>query len=58
MTKLSRAEFPTVADLDPALDLLEDHGYVRALPVAKTGGRGRPPSPRYLTHPQLSGPTT
>lgn len=57
MTKLSRTEFPTVADLDPALNLLEDHGYVRAQPVTKTGGRGRPPSPRYFIHPQLSEPT-
>lgn len=53
MVKLSRSEFPTVADLDPALDLLEDHGYVRCQPVHRTGGRGRPPSPRYLIHPHL-----
>lgn len=57
MVKLSRSEFPTVADLDPALDLLEDHGYVRFQPAQRTGGRGRPPSPRYLIHPQLSEPT-
>ncbi|WP_093801127.1 YfjI family protein [Streptomyces sp. Wb2n-11] len=56
MTKLSRAEFPTVADLDPALNLLEEHGYIRAQPVLRSGGRGRPPSPRYLVHPQLSEP--
>ncbi|MEN8650374.1 YfjI family protein [Streptomyces sp. 21So2-11] len=56
MTKLSRSEFPTVADLDPALNLLEDHGYIRAQPVHRAGGRGRPPSPRYLIHPQLSEP--
>lgn len=57
MTKLSRSEFPTVADLDPALNLLEDHGYIRVQPVHRSGGRGRPPSPRYLIHPQLSEPT-
>ncbi|WP_107357945.1 YfjI family protein [Streptomyces agglomeratus] len=56
MVKLSRSEFPTVADLDPALNLLEDHGYVRCQPAVRTGGRGRPPSPRYLIHPQLSDP--
>lgn len=56
MVKLSRAEFPTAADLDPALGLLEDHGYLRALPVLRTGGRGRPPSPRYLVHPHLAHP--
>ncbi|MFF1476273.1 YfjI family protein [Streptomyces sp. NPDC058301] len=57
MVKLSRSEFPTVADLDPALNLLEDHGYIRCQPAMRTGGRGRPPSPRYLIHPQLSDPT-
>ncbi|MEC4014942.1 YfjI family protein [Streptomyces sp. H27-D2] len=56
MVKLSRSEFPTVADLDPALDLLEDHGYLRLQPVQRTAGRGRPPSPRCLIHPQLSAP--
>ncbi|MEU5545015.1 YfjI family protein [Streptomyces sioyaensis] len=57
MLKVSRSEFPTADALDPALGLLEDHGYVRALPVQRSGGRGRPPSPRYLTHPRLSTPT-
>ncbi|MEU8994087.1 YfjI family protein [Streptomyces caniferus] len=56
MLKVSRSEFPTADALDPALGLLEDHGYVRALSVQRTGGRGRPPSPRYLTHPRLSTP--
>jgi hypothetical protein len=37
--------------------LLEDHGYVRAQTVHRTGGRGRPPSPRYLVHPRLTNPT-
>ncbi|MFJ6388937.1 YfjI family protein [Streptomyces sp. NPDC091972] len=58
MVKLSRSEFPTAADLDPTLNLLEDHGYVRAQPIVRTGGRGRPPSPRYLVHPRLTDPTT
>ncbi|MFD9861250.1 YfjI family protein [Streptomyces alboflavus] len=57
MVKLSRSEFPTAADLDPVLALLEDHGYVRAQPVHRTGGRGRPPSPRYAIHPRLTDPT-
>jgi hypothetical protein len=56
MVKLSRAEFPTAADLDPALSLLEDHGYLRPLPVVRTGTRGRPPSPRLLVHPHLTDP--
>ncbi|MEU8133780.1 YfjI family protein [Streptodolium elevatio] len=55
-TGLSRAEFPTTADLDPALALLEDHGWVRAGPGPERRGRGRPPSPRYETHPSLHSP--
>ncbi|WP_435133031.1 DUF3987 domain-containing protein [Actinacidiphila sp. bgisy144] len=54
--KVSRSEFPTVAELDSALNLLEDRGYIRALPVLRTGTRGRPPSPRYLIHPDVSTP--
>ncbi|MFI6765628.1 YfjI family protein [Streptomyces sp. NPDC050355] len=56
MLKVSRSEFPTADALDPALGLLEDHGFIRALPVQRTGGRGRPPSPRYLAHPRLTTP--
>ncbi|WP_406273676.1 YfjI family protein [Streptomyces sp. NBC_00191] len=57
MVKLSRSEFRTATELAPALDLLEEHGYVRSQPVHRTGGRGRPPSPRYLIHPRLTTPT-
>ncbi|WP_327656030.1 YfjI family protein [Streptomyces sp. NBC_00483] len=57
MVKLSRSEFPTANDLDPVLALLEEHGYVRAQPIHRTGGRGRPPSPRYAVHPRLTDPT-
>lgn len=57
MVKLSRSEFRTANDLDPVLALLEDHGYVRAQAVHRTGGRGRPPSPRHLVHPRLTNPT-
>lgn len=51
--KLSRSEFPTVADLEPAIALLEEHGYLRTHTPPRTGKRGRPPAPRYLIHPQL-----
>jgi replicative DNA helicase len=51
--KLSRSEFPTVADLEPAAALLEEHGYLRSETPPRTGKRGRPPAPRYLVHPQL-----
>ncbi|MFB7617168.1 DUF3987 domain-containing protein [Kitasatospora sp. NPDC056181] len=55
-TKLSRGDFPTAADLDPALVLLEEHGFIRleAAPP-RPRGRGRKPSPRYEIHPALSG---
>ncbi|MEU7163859.1 DUF3987 domain-containing protein [Streptomyces morookaense] len=51
--KLSRSEFPTVADLEPAVALLEEHGYLRSRTPSRTGKRGRPPAPRYLIHPQV-----
>lgn len=52
---LPRAEFPAITDLDPALTLLEEHGWVRQQPVPpRTGRGGRPRSPRYETHPRLT----
>ncbi|GAA2918226.1 MULTISPECIES: YfjI family protein [Streptomyces] len=50
---LSRSEVPTVADLEPAIALLEDHGYLRSYQPERTGKRGRPPAPRLLVHPHL-----
>ncbi len=52
-TVLSRSEVPTVADLEPALALLEDHGYLRSYQPERTGKRGRPPAPRLQAHPSL-----
>ncbi|WP_435818798.1 DUF3987 domain-containing protein [Kitasatospora cineracea] len=55
-TKLSRSDFPTAADLDPVLSLLEEHGYVRQEATGpRPRTRGRKPSPRYEIHPALSG---
>ena len=51
---LPRGDFPAMADLDPALDLLEDHGWVRQRPQPLRRGGGRPRSPRYDTHPRLT----
>ncbi|MFI5805646.1 YfjI family protein [Streptomyces sp. NPDC051561] len=56
-SKLSRSEFPNVADLEPAATLLEEHGYLRTYQPERTGGRGRPPAPRYRAHPSLRAPT-
>ncbi|MFC8020533.1 YfjI family protein [[Kitasatospora] papulosa] len=54
---LSRGDFPAMADLDPALVLLEDHGWIRQQPVPpRTGRGGRPPSPRFDTHPGITPP--
>ncbi|WP_328888350.1 YfjI family protein [Streptomyces sp. NBC_00316] len=52
-TKLSRSEFPNVADLEPATTLLEEHGYLRSYQPERSGARGRPPAPRYRVHPVL-----
>ncbi|SNY58216.1 YfjI family protein [Paractinoplanes atraurantiacus] len=51
------AQIKTVADLDPALAVLEAHGYLRQLdpPAPKRAG-GRPPSPSYLVHPEVHRP--
>jgi replicative DNA helicase len=46
--------FPKATDLDPALRLLEEHGWLRRLdpePSRDPQGRGRPPSPRFLVNP-------
>lgn len=52
---LPRADFPAIGALDPALALLEDHGWLRQQPQPNRARRGgRPPSPRYDTHPRLS----
>ncbi|MFI9028827.1 YfjI family protein [Streptomyces sp. NPDC053560] len=55
--KLSRSEFPTVDDLEPAAALLEEHGYLRMYTPERTGNRGRPPAPRFHLHPTLRQPT-
>ncbi|WP_062209519.1 YfjI family protein [Streptomyces sp. NBRC 109706] len=55
--QLPRSEFPAMADLDPALNLLEEHGWIRRQPQPPRTGRGRPPSPRYDTHPRYTHPS-
>ena len=52
-TNQPRTRFPKMADLEPALALLEQHGYIRRLPTPPTAGRGRPPAPVYETYPNL-----
>ncbi|MEU6720193.1 DUF3987 domain-containing protein [Nonomuraea sp. NPDC046802] len=47
--------FKTLASLEPALRLLEAHGWLRRLPVPTPGARGgRPAAPAYELHPQVT----
>jgi replicative DNA helicase len=49
-----RSRFPKATDLEPALRLLEEHGYLRRVdpePSRDPHGRGRPASPRFLVNP-------
>jgi replicative DNA helicase len=49
-----RGRFPKATDLEPALRLLEEHGYLRRVdpePSRDPHGRGRPASPRFLVNP-------
>jgi hypothetical protein len=47
-----RGRFPKATSLDPALALLEEHGYLRRVDADSSGPKGgRPPSPRFLVNP-------
>jgi replicative DNA helicase len=47
-----RGRFPKATDLDPALALLEEHGWLRRVDADPPGAKGgRPPSPRFLVNP-------
>ena len=41
------------ADLDDALDQLEQHAFIRLRPHQRRPGQGRPPGPAYDVHPSL-----
>jgi replicative DNA helicase len=47
-TRSSRGRFRTVAAIEPALAVLEEHGHIRQAPQAARRGR---PSLTYLVHP-------
>jgi replicative DNA helicase len=48
----ARGRFRKATDLEPALTLLEEHGYLRRVDADPPGRRGgRPPSPRFLVNP-------
>jgi replicative DNA helicase len=47
-----RGRFRKAADLEPALALLEEHGWLRRVDADPPGAKGgRPPSPRFLVNP-------
>jgi replicative DNA helicase len=47
-----RGRFHKATSLDPALSLLEEHGYLRRVDADPSGPKGgRPPSPRFLVNP-------
>jgi hypothetical protein len=48
-----RGRFGKAADLEPALTLLEEHGWLRRVDADPAGPKGgRPPSPRFIVNPQ------
>ncbi|WP_084338503.1 DUF3987 domain-containing protein [Actinomadura oligospora] len=55
-SKLPRSQFGTVATLEPALDILEQYGWIRRQPDPERTGPGRRPSPTYHVHPQIHDP--
>ncbi|MQA14674.1 MAG: DUF3987 domain-containing protein [Pseudonocardiaceae bacterium] len=54
LASLPRTRFAKGADLDPPLQLLEEHGYLRRAPAPPaTGRRGRPTVPPYDVNPHV-----
>ena len=51
-TALPRGRFPKVDALDPGMELLEAHGYVRRVDQPAPKGPGRRPSPTYEVNPR------
>ena len=49
-------KFATVDELQPVLDLLERHDYLRAVDAGVRPGPGRPPSPGYEPNPKALTP--
>jgi replicative DNA helicase len=48
----TRGRFRKAADLEPALALLEEHGWVRRVDADPVGAKGgRPASPRFIVNP-------
>jgi hypothetical protein len=50
-----RHRFAKAADIDPALRILESHGWIRRVPAPATTARGRPQSAAYDVHLDAAG---
>lgn len=46
-----KRRFQRSTDIDPALRILEESGYIRQVPSKPVRGRGRPGSPQYQVNP-------
>lgn len=46
-----RGRFKSPQDTHPALDILEEYGYVQGVDIPQREGRGRKPSPSYNVNP-------
>lgn len=55
-TAMARGRFRKATDLDPVLNLLTGHGYVRTTPAPERQGAGRTPSPAWTVHPDAARP--
>jgi replicative DNA helicase len=49
-----RHRFKKIPDLDPALRVLESHGWIRRLPAPPSTRRGRPVAPIFEVHPEAT----
>lgn len=50
----TKGRFNKVALLEPALKILEDHGFIQLVEIPPKSGAGRKPSPVFLVNPALS----
>jgi replicative DNA helicase len=53
--RATKARFPRVGDLDPALEILEEHHYIRRRTEEPRSGPGRKRSPSYEVNPDAWG---
>jgi replicative DNA helicase len=53
--RATQSRFRKIADLDPVLAILDQHGYIRQDEPADRAGPGRRPSPEYAVHPSMRG---